>query len=88
MILRIDDDKWIINRNDLNNPDNSSDIAVGDRVDYLGNILIEKDDFIRLPEYFSKKLERKWWAKQKEFFELLQNSNSLNLSIVQDKSVD
>lgn len=81
MQLSIDNDKWIINRNDLSNPDNSSDVAVGDRVDYLGNILIEKDDFIRLPEFFSKKRERQWWAKQKSFFELLQNSNSFNLRI-------
>ncbi|HHT9126390.1 MAG TPA: sensor histidine kinase [Candidatus Brocadiia bacterium] len=82
--LIIDNNAWVVNHKDCNSPSAATNISVGDKLVKIGNIFVDKDDFMRFPEFFLKRSERTWWNKQKAFYETLRNNDTVSIEINRD----
>jgi len=84
--LTTENDTWIVDYKDRSSLFVSNDIHVGDELIKIGNVSVERTDFMRFPEFFQKSSERNWWDKQKALYEILRENNKVNVEIFKDGS--
>ncbi len=82
--LSIVNSTWIVNHLDYNSPSAASNITIGDELVTIGGVPVDKDDFMRFPEFFQKRSEEKWWNKQRVFYGILQENSIVAVETVRN----
>lgn len=82
--LVIENNTWIVSHNDRNSPSATANIPIGDKLINIGSIPVNKDDFMRFPEFFQKRYEEKWWNKQKAFYGMLRDNSIIGIETVRN----
>lgn len=75
--LVLENNRWVVNHNERSSPPAVANIPVGLKITGVGNVPVEKADFTRFPEFLQKTSEEKWWSKQRAFYEILQENNTV-----------
>src|SRR3989304_10077000 len=50
--LVIENNTWIVSHNDCNSPSAAPNVIIGRKLTKIGSIPVNKDDFMRFPEFF------------------------------------
>jgi len=82
--LAIVNNTWIVSHLDYNSPSAASNVTIGDKLIKIGGIPVNKDDFMRFPEFFRKGTEEKWWNNQRSFYGALRESSTINIEAVRN----
>jgi len=82
--LVIENNTWIVSHNDCNSPSAAANVIIGSKLTKIGSIPVNKDDFMRFPEFFQKRSEEKWWNKQRVFYGILRENNIVAIETVRN----
>ena len=82
--LTVENGAWVVNYKDRDSSPAAANFLIGDTLTKIGSIPVDKDDFMRFPEFFQKRSEEKWWNKQRAFYGILRDNSIIAIETVRN----